>query len=398
MMGFKGYENSGKQKSRGLRHSGLVSLATLILAVSMIIAGCGGDKSAKKPSGSEGSSPQSASKGEDKKNDKSDKENSDDDGDVFVYSDAIETRAGTEGKLAVWFLRNDTASEIEPKLPGGESTLVVSPDGAAMLIDFGANVANGGYVAHVMEKLGVKRLEYAVATTFHREHTGGAAAALRSVDVGQFVTNAWDGTNKDKSISNPYRSFMTLVKEKSSPIRKVARGDVLSLGSQVRVEVLNPAGDYDLWKSDTFSQDNGEWGGALVLRVTYGSSSFLIGGGIRQREEDGLISVYGDKLKCGVAKMTGYQVERNTPDGNTEAWAKALGAKVVVGIANTYSESVETSYLLALEESTILNTAIDGTCLVTTSGDDVYDVQVERERESNALLPLYAEKGHLTVK
>ncbi len=393
MMGFMGFSDSGKRRNRSRRRKGIAPLAALLLALSMIMAGCGcSDKSVKKPSGV--SPDKSASKEEGGKKD----DKSDDEEDVFVYSDAIESRAGTEGKLAVWFLRNDASSEIESSLPGGEATLVVSPDGVAMLIDFGANVANGGYVAHVMEKLGVKRLEYAVATTLHREHIGGAAAALRSVEVGRFITNSWDGANTDESLNYPYASFMNLVNVKSASVQKAARGDAFSLGSQVRVEIINPAGDYDLWKSDTHGSGNGAWGGALVLRVTYKASSFLIGGGIRQREEDGLISVYGDKLKCGVAKMTGYQVESGTPDGNTEAWAKALGAKIVVGEANSFNEDVEANYLVALEESTILNTAIDGTCLVTTSGDDVYDVQVERERESNALLPLYAEKGHLTVK
>src|SRR4051812_44780937 len=55
----------------------------------------------------------------------------------------------------------------------GDSTLIVSPDGHALLVDGGPTGTGTRRIVPRLRELGVARLDYAVVTHYHEDHIGG---------------------------------------------------------------------------------------------------------------------------------------------------------------------------------------------------------------------------------
>jgi competence protein ComEC len=84
---------------------------------------------------------------------------------------------------------------------GGQSTLVVTPQGQTLLIDAGfageggmssvpgnpVNARDPGRIVAAMRDAGVERIDYLMATHFHRDHIGGIPELAQLVSVGTFV-------------------------------------------------------------------------------------------------------------------------------------------------------------------------------------------------------------------
>lgn len=305
--------------------------------------------------------------------------------DKYLYSDKLVDRSLIEGKMAVYFLRGDYATlDAEGnEEPTGEGTLIVAPDGTTMLIDFNNCMINGSYIASVLEDLGIEKLDYVVVTSPHIEHLGGYSIVMHCAEVGQIIMNQHEFTS-----NGTYNNFIAMAKENNIPITRVSEGHTFTLGANINVEVLNPVADFEGFKKSATQRE-----GALLLKLTYNQSSFLIGGDISSDVEAQLLEKYGEKLQADVVKMNYMAGE----DSNSKDWITALSAKIAVGECNLVaSDTIIGRY--ALRTDLTLHTAIDGTCLVYTAGDGTYEVQVEKERVSDTYLNIGAEEGHVSVQ
>lgn len=303
----------------------------------------------------------------------------------YQYSDLITDRTRTEGKMAVYFLRGDYLSEdVDSSEEGtGEATLLIAPDGTTMLVDFQDSMVNGAYIAEVLQKLGIEKLDYAVVTSPHAEHLAGYSIVMRSVEIGQVITNQHDFS--DNII---YKNFMDLLNEKQIPVVRASEGDILDCGQDVRVEILNPSKEYEDWK-----KEEGQRNGTLLLKVVYQQSSFLIGGDITETVEEQLIAKYGEKLKCDVVKMNA----QGSKEANSKEWVNTIQAKIAVCERNMVeNDTIIGRYAMRTEMT--LHTALDGTCLIYTTGDGMYEVQVEKDRIGDTYLELGTTDGYITVQ
>lgn len=73
---------------------------------------------------------------------------------------------------------------------GGQSTLVVAPTGASMLIDTGwpgNNDRDANRIAAAAKDAGVTKLDYVVITHYHTDHVGGVPQLLKKLPVGEFI-------------------------------------------------------------------------------------------------------------------------------------------------------------------------------------------------------------------
>lgn len=73
---------------------------------------------------------------------------------------------------------------------GGQATLFVTPSGQSMLIDTGYPGFNDRDVKRVLDTIkqaGVTKLDYFLATHFHEDHIGNAAAIVAQVPIGTFI-------------------------------------------------------------------------------------------------------------------------------------------------------------------------------------------------------------------
>ncbi len=115
--------------------------------------------------------------------------------------------------------------------------------------------------------------------------------------------------------------------------------------------------------------------------------------------ETELIQKFGSELQADVAKMNHHGA--STAGGNTKAgskeWINTTNAKIYVGMCLNLPEEKQ-YYAYKANGAEALHTDLDGTVAVYTSGDGVYEVQVEQERANNYVGLLDTEDGHMTLK
>jgi beta-lactamase superfamily II metal-dependent hydrolase len=82
---------------------------------------------------------------------------------------------------------------------GGQSTLLVAPSGASLLVDAGWPDGNGRdaqRILEVMHDAGISRLDHVLITHFHHDHVGGVPELVKRVPVGEFLDH---GLNREDS-------------------------------------------------------------------------------------------------------------------------------------------------------------------------------------------------------
>lgn len=389
-----------------------VRLLSFVLCAMLLFAGCGKSSSKKdtENSGGDSGSASSSSSKKDKETSKGgDTESSGDDDESdggssedevksnrikLEYADAVKDRARTAGKLGIYFLRDSFESSEEVSYYrqsyGSGATLIVSPEGKTMLVGFANNVGNATTLVKLLGDLGISQVDYAVVVCPTADHTGGISTVLDHIGVGRVLTIPFDFSG-----TYLYDRMMKVIKGKGIPIQYVTEGQTLSLGSSVRVQILNPPADYKVANGYTGATD-----ASLVMRITYGNSSFLFGGDISKKIEESLISKYGGALKSDVVLMNYFGLATNaTIATNTEAWIEATHPKIAVGEGIRITDSdklVIANY--AMVADLVLHTAIDGTCVISTAGDGTYEVQLERERQTDDFMELDTKDGYMTVQ
>jgi len=112
---------------------------------------------------------------------------------------------------------------------GGQSTLVVAPGGASLLIDAGWP-GNGGHDADriqaAMQDAGITKIDNLLVTHFHVDHVGGVPELAKRVPIGEFLDH---GENREDSdiTRHDYAAYMKAIEGKKHRI--VHPGDTIDL-------------------------------------------------------------------------------------------------------------------------------------------------------------------------
>ena len=313
------------------------------------------------------------------------------------YRKSVFDSSLTEGKLAVYYLQGlERYTYYNKNANSGESILIVSPEGKTMLID--TNVTpNTAYVVYALQQLGIEKIDYFVNTHVDLDHLSGFALLARNFEIGQVLTGPYKELYYTQTM-NTYDFYRT-VESYDIPWNFVCEGDAFTLGEDVEIKIYNPPSaeqvDYSTW-----DVDENEW--SIVMRMTYGDSSYFFGGDIgndllnyKRETITYLIDTYGDELRTDIVKMNhhGGDNSKSMP----QEFIDAMDAKLYVGCFHTVS--YETAYVRCMTSGAeVLHTALDGTVVVSTAGDGTYDVQVEQDRYSDAYGEPEAENGHMRIK
>lgn len=162
-----------------------------------------------------------------------------------------------------------------------DAALVVC-DGKTMLID-GGNSADSNLIYSFLQKKGVSHLDYIIATHAHEDHVGGLSGALNYATVGTVYCPV-----KSYS-SNAFNNFAKNVEKQGKSITVPSRGAQFSLGgASCTVLAVNTSSD----PNNT----------SIVLRIVYGSTSFLFTGDAEREVEQAMIN-RGVPLKSTVLKV-----------------------------------------------------------------------------------------------
>lgn len=240
---------------------------------------------------------------------------------------------------------------------GQGDSILIEYHGESMLIDAGES-DQGQVVTDYLQGQGISTLDYVVATHPHSDHIGGMDDVLNNFQVEHFIDSGYPHTTQT------YENMLTTIDEKNIPFEVAQAGQTIDFDPTVEIEVLNPASTY----SDDLNENS------VVIRVTYGETSFLLMGDAGLESEEKIMetgyNVDSDILKVG---------HHGSMSATGDAFVSSVSPKVSiieVGAGNSYSHPNSEIVKRLQKTSTVYRTDLDGTTIVTTDGS-TYSVTTE---------------------
>jgi competence protein ComEC len=171
----------------------------------------------------------------------------------------------------------------------GDSILLITPDGKALLVDGGGH--GGGprqapqdfdigeeVVSEVLWSRGIRRLDVVALTHAHSDHMGGLPAVLRNFHPSEL----WVGNNPRFGL---YNALLDEAANLHVRIRSLRAGQSFPFGP-TQVSVLAPFSDYQPGPEPTNND-------SLVLRVAYGATSVMLEGDAEAPIEQAMLAEPG---------------------------------------------------------------------------------------------------------
>jgi len=240
----------------------------------------------------------------------------------------------------------------------GDSLLVVLPHGQTMLIDGGGQLMYGrqrrsnldigeDVVSPYLWSRGIRRIDVMVATHAHQDHIGGLAALMSNFRPRELWTGA-----------NPPAGLLALARRLGiAAAEKHPAGPMDHSGAIV--EVLAPAEDY-------VAKQPGN-NDSLVLRLTYGSRSFLLTGDMERGIEAKLLGSGAD-LRADVLKVGHHGSRTSTSEPFLEAVSPSI-ALISAGFENSFGHPhPDVVARLSERHAAVLRTDVDGLVTARTDG------------------------------
>lgn len=219
----------------------------------------------------------------------------------------------------------------------GDATLVIGPDGTTVLIDAGEPKYAKSSIKPALTNLGITRLDYIIASHFHRDHIGGFQHLGAFTDEDTIIYDRGDCSGETRCFAPPklltptgrattYGKYLTAL---NGSYRRVgADAPDISLGANATIRFM-AAGSAVWGESVSAVGSDDENAQSVALILTHGGFQYFIGGdltggGNGKRDVESVVA----KL---VGDVDVYQSNHHgSPTSNNQAFLEVLKPEVVV--------------------------------------------------------------------
>lgn len=155
---------------------------------------------------------------------------------------------------------------------GQADAALILCDGKAMLID-GGNVADSSLIVAYLRRNAVSCIDYLICSHAHEDHVGGLSGALSAVKVGAVFAPVTESDSK------AYQNFIQKSGEQGLFVQHPSPGEHFSFG-EADISFFGPVAESGENVNNT----------SIVLKVTYGQTSFLFTGDAEMDAERAILS------------------------------------------------------------------------------------------------------------
>ena len=249
---------------------------------------------------------------------------------------------------------------------GQALSVLVECDGQYMLYD-GGNVDDGSLVVSYLQSQGVEQLEYVFCSHAHEDHVGGLAAALAYFPTYHVYSPVTEASTKC------FKDFVKYTQQQGLQVEVPAVGTTWPLGGAT-VTMVGPVAQY----SDTNDT-------SIVLRIEYGSTSFLLTGDMEKTAETDLVNS-GVNLRADVLQVGHHGSSTSTGYLFLNSVLPEM-AVISCGVNNKYGHPHEETLSILRDAGVdVYRTALQGTITIGSDGQN-YTVGTEHFAEDAQLNP-----------
>lgn len=247
----------------------------------------------------------------------------------------------------------------------GDAALIRFPNGKTMLVD-GGQTSAGDLLLERLETLGIKELDWVVASHPHSDHIGGLIAVVKRLKVKE----VWDtGFPYESPVLRDYLQALQEARSRGTSIKSIGAGYKVEPSPGCVIEVYAPRKPY---LENTSSDANNN---SMLFRLRYENASFLFTGDIEGAGRRKMMAEKPD-LQATVLKVSHH----GSHNGTDRAFLSAVQPKIAViscGRNNSYNHPhKEAIQLLKQNDVTVYRTDQHGTITVTVR-DNKLEVATE---------------------
>lgn len=253
----------------------------------------------------------------------------------------INTDAATVTKLTVHFID-----------VGQGDGILIQQGTKNMLIDAGTN-EDEKLMVNYLNKQGIKKLDVVIGTHPHEDHIGGMDAVIKNFSIGAIYMPKVTNTTKT------FEDVLTAIKAKGLKVNAPTAGSTFKLGDAT-CTILAPNGSQ--------YEDLNNY--SLVIKVTYGTKSFLFTGDAEAISEKEMINKKYN-LKADVLKV-GHHGSSSSTSADFLKAVNPTFAVISMAKGNDYGHPhKETMALLKAKSIKVYRTDECGTIIATSDGKTI---------------------------
>lgn len=290
--------------------------------------------------------------------------------DQIIASVRAALEAGGDGRM---YILAPDLTETTKAAKTGDCTLIVFPNGETMMIDSGVSNSEEN-VLRMVRELGLKDLDYFVLTHPHTDHAGNALAVGNALygsggSIGTYYYSGYpapDGKKTESAIAEFMESKGVAMD------REVHAGQQWTIGG-VTVDVLGPT-EEEVNSGNTADEFVNNV--SILLKMTYGSSTYLTGGDLYISQEQVIIERLGDTLQADVMKANHHGLYTS----NSWEWLEAVSPLVMV----TENDDVGSSVMAEAAPDlgiAYYSAGVDGDVLIVMDDARQYEVVTQYDTD-----------------